>query len=138
MGLFKVYLNMTLQNENGANNGQMLTLDGGLDGKYVFSTNDCIGKGSFGTIFSGTFARILGPRSKSRFRNINKYVTNDYFQQAEICARTQKSPLKWNPSRRCVCSENIETIKYWEPMVIFFFTSLKPILILIILICNFF
>lgn len=47
---------MFLRDKTSEKNNHILTLDGGLDGKYVFNKYDCIGKGNFGKIFLGIFA----------------------------------------------------------------------------------
>ncbi|VVC37577.1 Protein kinase domain,Protein kinase-like domain,Protein kinase, ATP binding site [Cinara cedri] len=46
-------MKINFPNEIAKNNDHILTLNGGLEGKFVFNTNDCIGKGNYGKIFTG-------------------------------------------------------------------------------------
>lgn len=46
-------------------------LDGGLDGKFVFNTDDSIGKGNFGSIFKGLYISIIRTRCSGKLSLIN-------------------------------------------------------------------
>lgn len=53
-----------------------LVLDGNLNGKFTFNTNDVIGKGAFGIVFRGqyisliTYFQRVWPRVQNPYRHI--------------------------------------------------------------------